>query len=284
VAVTVHSVRGLLELTRGRDADALAAFRAAEQLAGRLAAPHYLVPAARARKLQALVRLGEKEHAEQALAELGEEDRDRGEVRIATAVLRLAQGDPGAATAVLAPVLAGSAAMVAETWLVHAFLLEAIARDALGDPTAGEHALERALDVAEPDGVLFPFLLHPAPAFLAKHARHRTAHASLIAEILSLLAGRTPAPSPGGAEPPLEPLSASEMRVLRYLPTNLSAPEIASELYVSTNTVKTHLHHLYAKLGTHRRGEAVERARALGLLAPSARRGKEEGRRGVQMR
>ena len=107
------------------------------------------------------MRLGEKEHAEQALAELGEEDRDRGEVRIATAVLRLAQGDPGAAAAVLASVLAGSAAMVAETWLVHAFLLEAIARDAPGDPTVGEHALERALDVAEPDGVLFPFLLFP---------------------------------------------------------------------------------------------------------------------------
>jgi LuxR family maltose regulon positive regulatory protein len=60
--------------------------------------------------------------------------------------------------------------------------------------------------------------------------------------------------------------------VLRYLPTNLSAREIANELYVSTNTVKTHMHHLYAKLGTHLRGEAVERARALGLLAPSAHR------------
>ena len=72
--------------------------------------------------------------------------------------------------------------------------------------------------------------------------------------------------------PPLEPLSGSEIRVLRYLPTNLSAREIASELYVSPNTVKTHMHHLYAKLGTHRRGEAVTRARALGLLAPSPHR------------
>ena len=94
VAVRVHHVRGLLELARGRDADALAAFRVAERLAGLLAAPHYLVPAARARQLQALLRLGETEQAEQALADLGEEERDRGEVRIATAVLRLAQGDP----------------------------------------------------------------------------------------------------------------------------------------------------------------------------------------------
>jgi hypothetical protein len=56
--------------------------------------------------------------------------------------------------------------------------------------------------------------------------------------------------------------------VLRYLPTHLSAPEIATELSVSTSTVKTHMHNLYTKLGAHRRAEAVERARALGLLAP----------------
>ena len=59
--------------------------------------------------------------------------------------------------------------------------------------------------------------------------------------------------------------------MLRYLPTNLSAPEIASELSVSLNTVRTHMRHLFAKLGAHRRAEAVARARALGLLAPSAR-------------
>ena len=58
--------------------------------------------------------------------------------------------------------------------------------------------------------------------------------------------------------------------MLRYLPTHLSAPEIASELSVSTSTVKTHMRSLYTKLGVHSRGEAVESARALGLLAPSA--------------
>ena len=268
--MVVHHARGVLELARGRDAAALAAFAAAERLAGHLAASHMLVPPTRALRLVTLVRLGETERAGHDLAELGEQDRERGEMRIATAGLRLAQHDPDAAAAALAPVLDGSAPVHWSLWLVEAFLLEAIARDALGDPPAAEHAMERALDLAEPDGAHFFFLIHPAPGLLERHARHRTAHASLAAEIVGLLAGRSPAPPPGG--PPLEPLSDSEIRVLRYLPTNLSTPEIANELYVSPNTVRTHVRHLYAKLGTHHRTEAVARARGLGLLAPSARR------------
>jgi LuxR family maltose regulon positive regulatory protein len=271
-AMAVYYVRGLLELARGRDADALTAYQAAERLAGHVAATHYLIPPARTRLLQALMRLGQIERAERALADLGEQDRDRGDLRIATAVLRLAQGDPEAATAALAPVLDGSAPATSRSLENEAFLLEAIARDALGDPAAAGRALECALDIAEPDGALLIFLLHPAPGLLERHARQGSAHAALIAEILSLLAGKTPAPPPTGALPLLEPLSETEIRVLRYLPTNLSTPEIANELYVSPNTVKTHVRHLYTKLGTHRRGEAVARARTLGLLAPAGRR------------
>jgi LuxR family maltose regulon positive regulatory protein len=84
---------------------------------------------------------------------------------------------------------------------------------------------------------------------------------------------------PGGRPPGVagptaltEPISDSEIRILRYLPTNLSGPEIAAELSLSVNTVRTHTRRLYAKLGAHGRTEAVERARALGLLAPSPHR------------
>jgi LuxR family transcriptional regulator, maltose regulon positive regulatory protein len=269
--LAVLCIRGRLELALNRDREALAAFRAAERLAGRLAAPHLLVTRMRAWLLYVLVRLGDTGRAEQALAGLGEHDRDRAETRIAAAVLRLAQDSPDAAAAALAPVLDGSDPVVPRTWLAQAFLLEAIARDALGDSRAAGRALERALDLAEPDGVLLWFLLHPAPGLLQRQARQRTAHPALIAEILSLLAGQAPAP-PGGPRPPLEPLSDSEIRVLRYLATNLSGPEIAAQLYLSPNTVRTHLRHLYAKLGTHRRTEAVARGRALGLLAPSPHR------------
>jgi LuxR family transcriptional regulator, maltose regulon positive regulatory protein len=266
----VHYVRGMLELAQGRDADALAAFRAAERLAGRLASPDLLVARTRAWLLLVRERLGDPERAEQALARLGEHDRERGEIRIITALLRLAQDDPSAAAATLAPVLDGSAPVPRASWLTYAFLLEAIARDALGDPDAAGRTLEHALDLAEPDGVLAPFLLSPAPGLLERQVRQHTAHPALIAEILSLLAGQAPAP-PAGPRPLLEPLSDSEIRVLRYLPTNLTGPEIARELYVSHNTVRTHVRHLYAKLGTHRRAEAVASARDLGLLAPSAR-------------
>jgi LuxR family maltose regulon positive regulatory protein len=156
-------------------------------------------------------------------------------------------------------------------WTIEDFLLEAIVREAVGDRGAATRALETALDLAEPDGVLLPFLHHPAPGLLERHPRHRTAHASLLSEIRNLLAGREPASRASKAKPLREPLTESETRVLRYLPTNLSVQEIAGELYLSANTVKFHIRHLYAKLGAHQRSEAVERARALGLLAPSSR-------------
>jgi LuxR family maltose regulon positive regulatory protein len=270
-AIGIRYTRGVLELVRGRDAEAAAAFSGVEQLAGQLAEPHLLAPAARALTVHALVRMGQAEQAEQALAGLSEQDRDRGEMRIAAAALRLAQQDPQAAAAALAPVLDGSAPPVWRVWLAHAYLLEAIARDALGDPGAAGRALERALDLAEPDGAASVFVLHPAPGLLQRHAARGTAHAALLAAAWALLAGNQPEPPPAGDRPLLEPLTRTELRVLRYLPTNLSMPEIAGELYVSHNTIRAHMRHLYAKLGAHRRSEAVERARALGLLAPAAR-------------
>ena len=98
----------------------------------------------------------------------------------------------------------------------------------------------------------------------------------LAAELAGLLGEAprpAPAPAPAGPPPwPGEPLTHSETRVLRYLPTHMGTPEIAAELFLSANTVKTHLRHLYRKLGAHNRREAVQRARAIGLLtAPSGR-------------
>jgi DNA-binding CsgD family transcriptional regulator len=102
--------------------------------------------------------------------------------------------------------------------------------------------------------------------------RHRTPHAAFfLSEIHDVRASEF-ATAQGEPAPVLDELSAAKLRVVRYLPSNLKGPEIAAELFVSANTVRTHLRHIYAKLGAHGRAEAVGRARELGLLAPSHRR------------
>src|SRR5690349_15266623 len=101
--------------------------------------------------------------------------------------------------------------------------------------------------------------------------RHETAHAALLADILDVLHGAAPAAKEQPRWPPAEELSPGELRVLRYLPTNLSRPEIAGELSVSPNTVSAHIRSIYAKLGVRDRSAAVQRARELRLLAPAGR-------------
>jgi LuxR family maltose regulon positive regulatory protein len=225
--------------------------------------------------VQALVRAGQFDPAAAVLARLDDDERASAEMRTATAALRLAQGEPRAAADVLAPVLDGSIPRVRRTRMMTALLQEAAARDALGDRAAAGRALEQALDIAESTGILLPFLLDPAPELLERHRRCRTAHPSLIGQILDLSRPGKPSEREGtwsGSSPRLiEPLTESETRILRYLPTHLTAQEIASELSVSVHTVTTHMRHLYGKLGAHRRHQAVEHARALGLLAPASR-------------
>jgi LuxR family maltose regulon positive regulatory protein len=121
--------------------------------------------------------------------------------------------------------------------------------------------------------VLLPFLRHPSPALLDRRRRQNGAHAAWLLRPCLLRHESAQAASLQGAPANLrEALSESELRVLDYLPSGLSTPEIADQLYVSVNTVKTHMRHLYDKLGAHRRVEAIEAARGLGLLSASSRR------------
>jgi LuxR family maltose regulon positive regulatory protein len=278
-AMAIRYVRALLELARGRDQEVLATFQATERLSTLLDAPDWPLLRTRALRLHALVRLGELGRAEQDLADIGAEGRASGDVRMAEAALRIAQGAPRAAIVVLAPVLSGAVIVPRTTWLAYAWLQEAIARDAFADPAAGD-AMRRALEIAETDGAVTAFLFHPPTRELFDRYApdrgaqpDRGARAALVAEIRSLLPAAGPqrgSPSRPADFPRLvDPLSQSEIRVLRYLPTNLSAPEIARELSVSVSTVRTHIRHLFVKLGAHGRSEAVAQARALGLLAPS---------------
>src|ERR1700731_5039119 len=96
--------------------------------------------------------------------------------------------------------------------------------------------------------------------------RHQAAHGALLADILDILHGSSPAAKEQSSLPPAQELSPGELRVLRYLPTNLTRPEIAGELSVAPSTVSTHVRSIYAKLQVRDRSSAVQRARVLRLL------------------
>jgi LuxR family transcriptional regulator, maltose regulon positive regulatory protein len=153
-----------------------------------------------------------------------------------------------------------------------ALLLELIADEAPGDLDASALDLARDLGLADPDRALFPALIRVTLELLERHAGHGPTGAALTRDVANP-PGEASGPVPPSGEPawPGGPLTAGETRVLRYLPTHLATPEIAAELYLSANTVKTHLRHLYRKLGAHSRQEAVQRAQAIGLLTVSSR-------------
>ncbi|MBV8948510.1 MAG: hypothetical protein JOZ95_24015, partial [Solirubrobacterales bacterium] len=197
---------------------------------------------------------------------MSEVERGAGEIREVIAALALAEGDAEAAIAELAPTLTGSAHIHHPVVTVRSLIIDALARDALGERAEVEDSIERALDLAEPDTLILPFAHIPCRELIERHPRHRTRHGALIALILDVLAGRSRAPEGAPAAPILEPLTDGELRVLRYLPTNLSAAAIGSEIYLSIHTVRTHMRHIYTKLDAHNRAEAITRARELGLL------------------
>ncbi len=268
IEVVLQHARGMLRFGEGRFDEALAEFARAQGAERLLASRHVFTVDVHGRALQVRVRMGDTDSAGHALAALSPEQRERAGMRIALAALELDRDAPEQAVEALAPVIDGSAPALYERWArAEALLLDAAARDRLGDRGAGEQSLEQALDLAEPEGLILPFLLWPSRELLEHHPKHRTAHATLIRAILDTLAGRA-GPERRAAAPLRDELSEAELRVVRYLPSNLTASEIASELVVSTNTVRTHMRHIYAKLDAHTRSEAVARARELGLVSP----------------
>ena len=270
--VLLYHARGMLRFGEGRFQEALGELARGQRLEALLAGRHVLMVDLSGRTLQVRVRMGDTGRVRETLAGSTPEARHRAGMRLALAALELAEGEPERAVEALAPVIGGTAPSVHVRWArVEALLLDATARDRLGDRRAAEASLETALGLAEPEGLILPYLLWPSLELLDRHPGHRTAHAALISAIRDVLAGRA-APQRGSA-PLLDELSEAELRVLGYLPSNLTAGEIASELVVSTNTVRTHMRHIYAKLDAHSRSEAVARAREHGLVAPGSARG-----------
>jgi LuxR family maltose regulon positive regulatory protein len=213
-------------------------------------------------------RLGRPGEARAVLAAIDDERSGSGELRDADAVICLAEGDPAGALRMVRDVLDGTAPVIGYVTLVEAQLLAGLAHRQLGDQRAANHAAERALTLAESDRLVLPFAMTGSGELLETLPRHETAHAALLAGILDVLRDSSEAAEErSSTPPPTEELSPGELRVLRYLPTNLSRPEIAGELSVSLNTVSTHVRSIYAKLQVGDRSSAVQRARELRLLA-----------------
>jgi LuxR family maltose regulon positive regulatory protein len=267
IRLLLHLTVGILHACRGRHREALEEFGAAEHLRSQLEGSHALASQVTGWLLATQARLGMTGEARACLAALDDDRARSGEIRDACAVICLAEGDPAAALRAVEDVLDGMAPVVGYVTLVVTHLLAGLAHRQLGDQRAANQAAERALALAEADRLVLPFAITGSAELLEALPRHETAHAALLADILDILHGSSLAAKDQSPIPQTEELSPSELRVLRYLPTNLSRPEIASELSVSVNTVNTHVRNIYDKLQARDRSSAVQRARDLRLLS-----------------
>jgi LuxR family maltose regulon positive regulatory protein len=272
IRLLLHQTAGLLHAGRGRLHEALEELSAAEDLGSQLADSQALASRATRWLPATQARLGMTGEARVFIAALDDELAGSGEFRNARAVICLAEGDPAAALAAVADVLDGTVPVQGDVTVIEAHLLAGLAHRELGDQHAASQAAEHALALAEADRLILPFAMTGSAGLLETLPRHETAHAALLADILDVLHGSSPAARQQSSSPPVEEeISPGELRVLRYLPTNLSRPEIAGELSVSPNTVNAHIRSIYAKLGVRDRSSAVQRARELRLLAAAGR-------------
>jgi LuxR family maltose regulon positive regulatory protein len=246
---------------------ALDTIRAARGAAGD-PLPGFVRVAAALAEAELLMALGESAQARRLLVDVASHE-DASDPAVGLARIELASGAPEAAIRAVATFLADERDAVAPTARVDAWALDAIARDELRDEDGALRALERALDLAEPRGFVRPLIRNGAPvrSLLRRHIRRGTAHRALAGDLLAALDGNGAGERQSNG-PLLEPLTERELAVLRFLPTMMSNTEIASEMFVSVNTVKTHLKHVYRKLDVADRRDAVRRGRELRLLNP----------------
>ncbi len=269
VDFVIAHLRARMKGATGAPRDGLRVLDEFVALHRRGASPPYERASLGAMRARLWLECGERDRAEAVLAPVLDEQWLV--VDLSAARLALAAGDPVRGVEILKRARhAGKRGTHAVTGVEHA-ALEAFALDEAGEPNAAAEMLERALALAEVNRHRWPFLElgRRMETLLRRQIRSGTAHRALVGELLDAFADRAPAPH--SVTPLLEPLSEREQAVLRYLPTALSNGEIAAELFVTTNTVKTHLRSIYRKLDVARRREAVERARDLRLLASGSR-------------
>jgi LuxR family maltose regulon positive regulatory protein len=255
----------MLHAGRGQHRAALGEYAEAARVQSLLTGVHALAPLIPGWRATAQARLGMLDEA-RATLRFSRPTVRKGPIDNARAVIALIEGDPATALEGLRELRESPDVGPAFT-ITEAHLLAGFAHLDLGDRDAAAAAAEAALAAAEPDRLIFPFAITEAAELLDVVPRHATAHGALLADIADVLRGAPEGRTDQALLPEPAELSRSELRVLRYLPTNLTRPEIARELYVSVNTVNTHMRNIYSKLGARDRSSAVQRARELRLLS-----------------
>ncbi|WP_442929918.1 LuxR C-terminal-related transcriptional regulator [Micromonospora sp. WMMC241] len=188
---------------------------------------------------------------------------------LASARLRLADGDAGAAERELPDWTGPGATRWPLPVRLGAGLLDAALAGAAGDGRRAGRLLEEVLALAEPEGCRRVFT-RAGPGLrdlLATHLDSGTAYWATVGDLLRDVDAARAGGAPDAPARALdEPLTERELTILRYLQSILSNVEIAAELSLSVNTVKTHVRNIYRKLDATRRREAVRRARELRLI------------------
>jgi LuxR family transcriptional regulator, maltose regulon positive regulatory protein len=261
----MYLAKGMLRASRGQLRAALTEFESAERMQSSMLDEHLLGAQATAWAIGAKARLGMLNEARASFAATPSSRINTAEMRNVEALLALESGEPGMALKKLEDVFESRLHIKHDFILIESYLLAAHAHQVLSNEGEMRKALENALAIAERDRLILPFFMTRSLEMIERLPRTATAHVALLLDIVDRVRGSSSRSV--FAEPVVDGLSQMELRVLRFLPTNLSRPEIARELKLSVNTVNTHMRNIYSKLDAANRTEAVERGRVLRLLA-----------------
>jgi LuxR family transcriptional regulator, maltose regulon positive regulatory protein len=189
----------------------------------------------------------------------------RPDVTVCQAKLLIADEDDKGALTLVEPVLADAAAACSVTDRIGALLAAVVARRRLSQGAEAAELLSEALALAEPEDACGPFVAAgpPVRSALTVLISPSSRSAGFASRILDRFDGRLPRPA---SAQPAALLTDSELAVLRFLPSHMTNQEIAESLFLSINTIKTHLSSVYRKLGVANRRQAIAQGRRLELL------------------
>lgn len=264
---SIRFTQGMVLSLRGDTVGAIVALGGAAESLESMTGKYIFSEYVRGETIRLLAAIGEIDRAKALLSELTNPEPWPTHLLVAKAQLQLAQADTAGALKTLDPAVNGTSEGFTDE-RVQALLMAAAIHRENGRSEEASRLTEAALDLSEPERICYAYLQlgHRGQALLSEHARQPTMHPRFLGELIAMLGdafadGSSKTPSGDRSS-----LTDREVTVLRYLPSLLTSPEIAAELFVSVNTVKAHLKSIYGKLAVSSRRQAVLRARELGLL------------------